>query len=182
MLFSHLDTPLVHVVGDDLRGQMEDARDPARNDHVWISLDAGVGQRITASISIWSIRNADAGFDPRVRLGVIREHWDVLPNRGVQGWNRFNYANWEAHHNVFYEYYERDVLGRLLLEMAAEARLLEIWGTPYRRRQEGLHQIHSRRASCAIANDIEGRDGALRFYFDKERETRMIFLKFCGQP
>ncbi|HEY5793053.1 MAG TPA: DUF2278 family protein, partial [Chthoniobacterales bacterium] len=89
---------------------------------------------------------------------------------------------WEERHNLFYEFHERDRLGWLLLEWTAQARLLEVWGTPYRRKQEGVHQIHSRRASCAVAEDIRGRDGALRFYFDEEREARMVFFKFCGQP
>lgn len=173
---------MVRVVGDDLRGQMEDARDPARNDHVWISLDAGIGERLTVSVSVWSIRNADAGFDARVRMGMIRDHWDTLPPRGVSDWPRFDYAAWEAEHNIFYEFYDRDELGRQLLEMTVRARLLEVWGAPYRRNQSGVHQVHSRRASCAIPADLVGRDGALRFYFDEERERRLIFLKFCGQP
>ena len=181
MIFSPWKSPLAHVVGDGLRAQIEAARDPLRRDHVWISLDAGLAHRITASVNVFSLRNYDAGFDARIRVGLFRSTWDVLPPRGVQECARFDYRDWESSNNVFYEYYEREPLAEMMREMSAQARLLEVWGVPYRRGHEGLHQIHSRRASCAVAEDMVGRDGALRFYFDRERETRMVFLKFCGQ-
>lgn len=181
MIFSHLDSPLVHVMGDGLRAQIEDARDPERNDHVWISLDAGMPERITISVNIFSLRNQDTGFDGRVRVGIVRAEWESLPPRGVQECAEFDYRDWESRENVFYESYDREALGKMILEMCAQSCRLEAWGTPYRRRQNGVHQIHSRRASCAVAEDIFKRDGALKFYFDAGRESRMLFFKFCGQ-
>jgi hypothetical protein len=60
-------------------------------------------------------------------------------------------------------------------------RLIEAWGVPYHRAQPGLHQIHSRRASNAVAEDLRGRDGAVRFYFDEDQRVELALLKFAGQ-
>jgi hypothetical protein len=44
-----------------------------------------------------------------------------------------------------------------------------------------LHQIHSRRASSAVPEDLRGRDGAVRFYFDEDQRSELALLKFSGQ-
>lgn len=174
--------PLVHAVGSDLRATVEFHRDPSHIDHVWITMDIGRPDRLTVSVNTFSRRNHDAGFDPRIRLGLLRDNWSLLPPRGVEARPGFDYAAYEAVSNIFYEHYQREKLEELLLLTSREAILLEAWGSPYsRKRRPGLHQVHSRRASCAVSEDILNRDGALRFYFP-DRSSTLFLFKFCGQP
>ena len=70
----------------------------------------------------------------------------------------------------------------LLTQKAGAAILMEVWGDIYVHNHAGVHQIHSRRASCAVDQDIVGRDGALKFYYREEQASEMLLLKFCGQP
>lgn len=146
-------------------------------------MDVGKPQRITVSINTFSRRNFDAGFDPRLQLGIRKEQWVTLPGRGAEEHPGFNYADEERVSNIFYEQYTRVSLEEFLLLTSETAILLEVWGTPYYRRkgQPGLHQIHSRRASCAVAEDMVNRDGALRFYFG-DHTSMLCLFKFCGQP
>ena len=58
----------------------------------------------------------------------------------------------------------------------------QAWGDLYIREHPGIHQVHSRRASCAVPRDIVGRDGALRFYFGRDTVCETLLFKFCGQP
>jgi hypothetical protein len=175
--------PFLHAVGDDLQATVEVHADPLRIDHVWITMDVGRAKRLTVSINTFSRRNYDAGFDARVQVGVRKEPWTLLPGRGAAEHAGFDYADEERVSNIFYEHYTREALEEFLLLTTREAILLEAWGSPYYRRrgQPGLHQIHSRRASCAVAEDIRNRDGALRFYFADHSSVLCLF-KFCGQP
>lgn len=162
--------------------EVESHRDPERVDHVWISMDIGGPERVLVSVNTLSIRNRAAGFDPRIRTGIVRATWDHLPPRGAEACSRMDYADIESATNVFFEHFDRPAMEVLLIERCARARLLEVWGAPYHSRQHGLHQVHSRRASCAVQEDIVGRDGALKFYFEQDRSTELILFKFCGQP
>ena len=174
--------PFLHAVGSDLRATVEFHRDQAHIDHVWITMDIGQASRLTISINTFSRRNHDAGFDARIRLGLLREDWTELPPKGVERQSGLDYADYETAANIFYEHYQRETLENLLLLTAREAILLEAWGSPYfRKGRPGLHQIHSRRASCAVAEDIPNRDGALRFYLP-DRSSTLFLFKFCGQP
>jgi hypothetical protein len=180
-IFQEVATPLVHVVGDDLRCRIE-PHDGSRNpDHFWITTDPGFSFRVTISVNTWSRRNADAGFDPRVRLGILRGFWDQLPERGVNECHHFGYEELPGHDTVDYRPLERVVLEQLLLAHAEQARMIEVWGAPYHRDLPGIHQIHSRRASCGVAESREGADGALRFYFREGRRMETLLFKFCGQ-
>lgn len=172
---------LVHGAGDVIRARVERASDPAKIDHFWITLDAGIGAAVELSINTLSIKNRDAGFDPRVRVGGIRGEWSHLPPRGMAPVESFDYGKFESRHNIFYESMERKEIEVLLRSCATSCIRLEAWGAPYHRKGPGIHQIHSRRASCAVAADVEGRDGALRFYFEEGKVSRMLFFKFCGQ-
>ncbi len=58
---------------------------------------------------------------------------------------------------------------------------MEAWGEFYVRNHIGLHQVHSRRASCSVLKDYQGRDGAIRFYF-QDGTAEMLLFKYCGQP
>lgn len=173
----------VHAVGGDLTARLEEHPNPAHIDHVWISMEAGGPERVLVSINTQSKRNLDAGFDARVRVGVLQGTWKNLPPRGMKPCRGFDYTEIEHGANVFYEHYSRSALEELLLDAASRAILLEVWGTPYfTRRKPGIHQIHSRRASCAVAENIRNRDGALQFYFREEQRTKLLLFKFCGQP
>ena len=169
---------LVRAVGRVLGAEVEKSANPDAIDHVWIRMD--IGGEILVSINTLSNRNRLAGFDARVRVGLVRGKWSVLPAVGAEVCERMDYTDIEAMTNVFFEHYERADLEKLLLDCCAEARVLEVWGAPYRHRLQGIHQVHSRRASCAVSEDIVGSDGALKFYFEKE--TLLLLFKFCGQP
>ncbi len=174
--------PFLHAVGNELQGRVEIHPNPLRIDHVWIGMDVGRHERLTVSINTFSRLNDAAGFDARVRLGLWRDKWEFLPGRDVSEHAGFDYAEVESTTNVFYEHYTREALEELLLLTAQRAILLEAWGSPYfQKGRPGLHQIHSRRASCAVAEDIRNRDGALRFYFPDHTSVLCLF-KFCGQP
>lgn len=174
------DVPLVRAVGRILGAEVEFHQNPLDVDHVWIWID--VGGELLVSVNTRSKRNLLAGFDPRIRVGMVRSTWDELPPVGAHPCGGMDYVEIEACSNVFFEHYEREGLEKLLLSSAEEAFLLEIWGAPYRHRREGIHQIHSRRASCAVPEDITGRDGALKFYFERDRRSLQLLFKFCGQP
>jgi hypothetical protein len=176
------DAVLVRAVGDVVGATVEESLVPERIDHLWITLDAGIGHPIRLSINTFSRRSVAAGVDPRIRLGRLRDQWTDLPPRGVERFARFDYAEMETRGNVFYETLDRGELESLLLEAATGCRRLEVIGAPYHHcRLPGIHQIHSRRASKAVTQDLVGLDGALRFYFENHEAT-WWFFKFCGQP
>jgi hypothetical protein len=175
--------PFVHAVGGDLQWQLERHENPAQADHIWITMRAGSAGRVVVAINTLSRRNRDAGFDERLRAGILRETWEALPERGAEAWPGFNYAEIEERANVYFEHHDRSSLERLLLDATRAATLLEVYGTPYLRKNiRGIHQVHSRRPSCAILEDFPNRDGALRFYFERDQISALLLLKFCGQP
>lgn len=177
-----LGAPFVYAVGGELQVRLEEHSNPRAVDHVWISMNAG-SVRPTISINTLSKRNRDAGFDPRIRLGRIRGDWDELPQRCFSAAVHLDYGELESLHTIFYETLEREELEQILIKAARSAMLLEVWGAPYRNKHKlGIHQIHSRRASCAVTGDIQGHDGALKFYFPSDKKTIMMLFKFCGQP
>jgi len=177
-----LAAPYVHAVGDELRARVEEHRDPLLVDHVWITMDAGIAEPVMVSINTVSRRNREAGFDDRIRLGTLRGTWSSLPPRGFAACHGRNYADLEKGTNIFFEHADRKTMEDFLIGTVHRAIRLEVWGTPYHRRTKpGIHQIHSRRASCAVAEDIVNRDGLLQFYFE-DNTTLLVLLKFCGQP
>lgn len=180
-IFRELRTPLAHVVGDRPKARVEQPDHKLSPDHVWITLDTGLSVRVMVSVNTFSIRNGQAGFDPRVRVGVLRDTWEDLPERGINECHRFSYGEIAGIEAVDFRPLERVFLEQMLLDRVHQAVLLEAWGTPYHRDMPGIHQIHSRAASCAIAESHEGRDGALRFYFREEKRREMLLFKFCGQ-
>lgn len=174
--------PFLLAVGGDLQARVEQHRDPAAIDHFWITMDVGSAGRVFVSVNTLSKRNRDAGFDPRVRVGILRGAWTKLPERGARACPGFDYAEAEGGANVYFEHYERRKLEELLLATTRRAALLEVWGTPYfHKYRAGIHQIHSRRPSCAVAEDLANRDGALRFYFATDQTSSLFLFKFCGQ-
>ncbi len=178
-----LHAPFVHAAGSDLAAEAEHHPNPDHIDHVWLSMDTGAPRRLRIAVNTLSRRNRDAGFDGRIRLGIVRKPAGLSPPRGIEPTTGLDYAEIEAKENVFYETLDRAAMETALLSAAHRAILLEAWGVPYRHRQIfGLHQIHSRRASCAVAEDLRGQDGALRFHFPGEEGSALWLFKFCGQP
>jgi hypothetical protein len=185
LIFRDFEAPLVHLVGDHLKGRVEGRSDKISQrhplDHVWISMDPAISVRVMVSVNTFSLRHEETGFDPRVRLGVIRGTWETLPERGISECHRFSYDDLEGIGEVGFHPLERVFLEQTILDKVHQALLMEAWGTPYQREYPGIHQIHSRAASCAVPTAVEGRDGALKFYFREERRTELLLFKFCGQ-
>lgn len=146
-------------------------------------MDAAIARRVVVSVNTISRRNRDAGFDARIRVARLKRTWETLPAPVYEAHQGLDYEPIESQANVYYEFFEQPALEELLLAAARTAERLETWGESYHRRgQPGIHQIHSRRASCAVSEDFRGRDGALQFYFEKDRIAELFLFKFCGQP
>ena len=170
----------VHVTGVPYTVEMEQSEDPLRVDHVWITLEAPPFGRIRAAINTLSRFNRDAGFDARVRVGIVTGTWDEKPENGLVEEPGQDYAMIEAALPVTYEFYEHEALAELLVTKAKSAVRAEVWGELYVQDHLGVHQIHNRRASCAVTRDLKGRDGALKLYY-ADNTTELFLFKFCGQ-
>ena len=170
----------VHVTGVPYIVEVEKADDPLRVDHVWITLEVPPFGRVRASINTLSRFNRDAGFDGRVRVGIVAGTWDEKPQNGLVEEAGQDYAMIEAALPVTYEFYDHDPLAELLMTKAKLAVRAEVWGELYAQEHLGVHQIHSRRASCAVTRDLKGRDGALKLYYT-DNTSELFLFKFCGQ-
>lgn len=150
-------------------------------DHIWLAL-AVDHTEIRAALNTISRRNRDAGFDSRIRTGILQENYQQLPATGIFPCDGLNYADIERGANIFYEYRDQKEMEALLVEKTSRAILAEAWGDIYSHRHTGIHQIHSRRTSCAVTEDIVGRDGALKLYYEEGNTSELLLFKFCGQP
>lgn len=172
---------LVTVAGRVLQFAIETDPDPRNIDHVWIMIDAGDFGPLQIAISTCSRRNRDAGFDARMRVAIVESAWTILPRAGVRPAARLDYTEFEALHPCNFETMEREALEEMLAHKSRESVFVEAWGELYSRRGLGIHQVHSRRASCSVPQDVTGRDGALRFYFAADSRTETLLFKYCGQ-
>jgi hypothetical protein len=172
---------LVRGAGEIVRFVAEAHVDPAKIDHFWITIRAGAFGLLRISISTWSLKHAADGFDPRMRVGIVPATWQELPKSGVFPTDGLDYGELERAQPVIYREMERRPLEKLLTDKAGRAIFAEAWGALYLRDQLGIHQIHSRRASCSVRTDYIGRDGALRFYYRENSATEMLLFKYCGQ-
>lgn len=172
----------VTLAGEIAAVAIEEDRDPGKIDHVWITVRAGDFGRLQISLNTFSRQNRAAGFDPRVRLGIITEAWNELPPPGLRKAAPLDYALLEAAHPTAFTVYERSALEEKLLLKARGAICAEAWGEFYIRSHVGVHQIHSRRASFAVPRDLIGHDGAVRFYFAQPHVSELLLFKFAGQP
>jgi hypothetical protein len=177
--FNHGD--LVHVAGTPIAFAAEIDRVPANIDHYWITLSVGAGAPVRIALSTRSRQNAAAGFDPRIRLGLVASTWTELPPAGIARSGCLDYQKIEAASPVHYVEYERPALEQLLTDKAKAGVFIEAWGEFYIRTHLGIHQVHSMRASCSVPRDLVGRDGAIRFYFNGGQAELLLF-KYCGQP
>lgn len=172
----------VHVAGEIQSVIVETSDDERKIDHVWLDIRAGEHGALRISLSTLSRISRNAGLDPRVRLGVLPLIWTELPQPGVEPADVFDYAAIEAAHRIQYVTHERHALEMLLVDKARRAIFAEAWGELYARSHAGVHQIHSRRASFAVHEDVIGKDGALRLYFAPGNQCEMLLFKFAGQP
>ena len=154
---------------------------PGKNDHFWITIRAGEFGLLRVSISTWSLKHVADGFDPRMRVGVVASQWSQLPASGVFPASGLNYADFERANPIVYREMEQPALEELLAARASRAIFAEAWGALYLRDRLGIHQVHSRRASCSVRSDYVGRDGALRFYYRENAAAEMFLFKYCGQ-
>jgi hypothetical protein len=169
-----------HVVGTLMNVKMEPSALPDRSDHVLLTLDVPPCGSVTLSVNTLSRLNRNANFDPHVRVAIVKTSYAGMPEPFIEEAMGLGYATVEAQFHPRWESYERDPLADLLMAKARAALRIEAWGEIYRAQHLGLHQIHSRRASCAVKTDIIGHDGALRFYLP-EGHAAMFLFKFCGQ-
>ena len=170
----------VHVTGVPYIIELEPDIEPADVDHVWITMETPPFGRIRAVVSTLSRLNRDAGFDARVRVGTLKSDWTEKPETGLVEERGQDYGLIEATVPITYEPWERDALAEMLMAKTKTAVRIEVWGDLYARDHLGVHQIHSRRASCAVALDIKGRDGGLKLYYP-DNTAELFLFKFCGQ-
>jgi hypothetical protein len=172
---------LVHVAGTPIAFAAEIDRVPANIDHFWITIGIGTGEPIRIALSTHSRQNGAAGFDPRMRIGIVPSNWLTLPSAGLVKSTALDYRTFEAASPVAYVEYERPALEQLLTDKISRAIFVEAWGELYIRTHVGIHQVHCMRASCSVARDLSGRDGAIRFYFAEEARAEILLFKYCGQ-
>lgn len=172
---------LVRAAGEIVSFVKEVGDNPAKIDHFWITLRAGDLGPLRISINTWSLKHAADGFDPRMRIGIVPSLWEQLPASGLFLASGLDYGEVERVHPIAYREMERSALEELLATKAGQAIFVEAWGALYLRDQLGIHQVHSRRASCSVRIDHIGRDGALRFYYRENSAAELLFFKYCGQ-
>lgn len=170
----------VVVAGEPADFQIEDDPNPLKVDHVWIAIRAGRFGSFRISISTFSLKHAAEGFDPRMRIGLLVQPWQQLPESGLFPAARLDYAELERAQPILYRETERVDLEKMLGVRTERAIFIEAWGALYLRDRLGIHQVHSRRASCSVRSDFVGRDGAVRFYYP-DRSAEMVLFKYCGQ-
>lgn len=185
LLFERIRTSppkFVHVRGVPYTVVVEEAEDPSKIDHVYLNLEVPPYGRLRVCINTLSRLNRDAGFDPRIRVGIIRSTYTEKPQPSLEECAGLDYAKQEEKHHITYELYEHAALTELLVPKIKAAIRAEVWGELYATDHLGLHQIHSRRASNAVAADVKNRDGAMKLYYPQDNAAEAFLFKFDGQP
>ena len=167
--------------GEPIGFQVESDLDPHKIDHVWITIRAGRFGPLRVSISTYSLKHAADGFDPRMRVGALTSSWSQLPESGIFPVAGLDYAELERDQLVDFRAMDRTALETMLKAKVGQAIFVEAWGAFYRRDGLGIHQVHSRRASCSVRTDYTGHDGALRLYYREDSAAEMFLFKYCGQ-
>jgi len=157
--------------------------DPDLADHLYIEIDCGSPGRLRLALNTRSRRNQLAGFDHRIRMARITTPLDFFPAPGIDLHPGRDYAAIESRYNLFYETLDQFSLEQFLITQAQNALMARAWGILYRRgRQVGIHQLHSRRASCAVHEDLSNLDGGIALYHPEPPRRTLFCFKFCGQP
>jgi hypothetical protein len=177
-----LDEQFVAVAGPVTGSRREISRHAANIDHVYVTIQAGQFGPLRISLNTSSLKNGLVGFDPRVRLAMVKQSWVTLPAAGIRLASPFNYADISAHNGVDEIVYEKAVLEELLIAKATSASFVQAWGELHVRPDLGLHQVHSRQPSSAVRKAVIGRDGSICFYFQPDQPAELLLFKFDGQP
>ena len=72
----------MHVAGEPISFAAEIDQVVSNIDHFWITVRIGKAGSLRIALSTHSRQNAAAGFDPRVRVGMIASTWLELPATG----------------------------------------------------------------------------------------------------
>jgi hypothetical protein len=171
----------VHVTGVPYSMELKPPAEGGTSDQVWITMEAPPYGRVRAVINTVSRLNELAGVKPDVRLGLQTVPWEEKPETGLTEASTMSYGAVEATLPMEYTDCDPASLGTMLLERARSAVRMEVWGDLYASDHLGVRQIHSRRASATVKEDLSGRDGALRLYYPDNRSEIFLF-KFHGQP
>jgi hypothetical protein len=162
--------------------ERERQEDSGRIDQIWLTIEAPPYGRLRASLNTVSLRAGDRGLDGRIRLGMVKSTWTEKPPSGLVEDPGQDYAKIDAAFNVIYEPVEREVLGTMLFEKSKKAVRAEVWGELHAKEFLGIRQIHCRRASHSVEDDVRNRDGALKLYYADDNTAELFLFKFAGQP
>lgn len=170
----------VHLVGIPYHVQIEPHPNALMVDHVWYDVEVPPCGRIRLTINTLSRLNQRAGFDPRMRLCILKSQYETRPEPLLEVAPPHDFREFDAGGETEYVVYDHDPLEDLLVAKGKRALRVEAWGELYIRNHLGVHQLHSRRASSAMPTDIIGRDGAIKLYYP-DKTAEMLLFKFSGQ-
>lgn len=185
LLFERIRTSppkFVHVCGVPYTVAVEQNEDPAKIDHVYLNVEVPPFGRLRVAINTLSRISREAGCDPRIRVGIIQSTYAEKPQPSLEECNGLDYAKQDEKHGVKYEVYEQAALTEILVTKMKAAIRAEVWGELYARDHLGIHQVHSRKASKAVPQDVPNRDGALKLYYPQDNASEAFLFKFDGQP
>ena len=184
LLFERIRTSppkFVHVRGVPYTVAVEESEDPLKIDHVYLNVEVPPFGRLRVAINTLSRFSRDAGFDPRIRVGIIKSTYTEKPMPSLEECNGLDYAKQDEKHGVKYQVYEQAELQEMLVTKMKAAIRAEIWGELYARDHLGIHQVHCRRASKAVPVDVPNRDGALKLFYPQDNAAEAFLFKFDGQ-
>ncbi|HEY2341737.1 MAG TPA: hypothetical protein VGH90_01850 [Chthoniobacteraceae bacterium] len=171
----------VHVTGVPYLVEIPPVSDPNEADHIWLTLEVPSLGRIRTVINTVSKLCRSAGHNPHVRVAIQQSSWMEKPQTGLIESEGQNYGVLESSTKVNYTEYDQMELSDLLSAKAKKAVRAEVWGDLYARDHLGVRQIHSRRASKAVPEDVVGRDGALKLFYGGDNKAELFLFKFAGQ-
>src|SRR6202012_3945712 len=118
LLFERIRTSpakFVHVRGVPYTVAVQESEDPLKIDHVYLNVEVPPFGRLRVAINTISRLSRDAGFDPRVRVGIIRSTYTEKPSPSLEECAGLDYAKQEEKHGVTYEAYEQAALQEMLV-------------------------------------------------------------------
>ena len=170
----------VCAAGEPVSYLVEKHYDPDRIDHVWIDVDAGEYGVLRIALNTWSKRSQFAGFDDRMYVAIVTEEGWEPPSPGVELSDGQDYEQLLTGKTAEFVPMVSGDLEELFIRKAKASKIVQAWGELHVRPIAGVHQVHSRRASCAVPDDLRERDGAVNFFYP-DRRADLVLLKFCGQ-
>src|SRR5262245_3511920 len=89
---------MAHVMGIPYRVEVENSSIPERVDHVIFELQVPPCGPISIAVNTLSRLNRLAGFDPRMRVAVVRSVWQEKPEPFIEEFPGLDYRHFEAEH------------------------------------------------------------------------------------